>query len=120
MFSDEEMEQPKRQERRKAGRISCAQTTCQFGELRDLSRDGCRVLSKKPLVLPEGASVNLQVKAQGTSLVVPGHPVSCRQRVDGKYEIGFQFLELTDEKRREVIGFARAALNNEQLRNRAA
>jgi hypothetical protein len=116
----EDTEQPKRQDRRRAGRITCAQTKCQFGEVKDLSKGGCRVLARKPLVLPEDASVNLVVKAMGATLTVPGKPVSCRQRADGKWEIGFQFLDLTDAQCREVLGFARAALDNEQLRSRAA
>lgn len=120
MFEFGDVEQPKRQDRRRAGRITCALTKCQFGEVRDMSKGGCRVLARKPLVLPQGASVNLNVKAQGASLTVPAFPVSCRQREDGKWEIGFQFLNLTDAQGREVLAFARAALDNEQLRSRAA
>ncbi len=120
MFELGDEEQPKRQDRRRAGRISCALTTCQFGEVRDMSKGGCRVLAKRPLQLPEGASVNLVIKAQGASLTVPARTASCRQRADGKYEIGFQFLDMTGTLGREVLAFARAALDNEQLRSRAA
>ncbi|HMN40751.1 MAG TPA: PilZ domain-containing protein [Phycisphaerales bacterium] len=120
MFEFGEMEQPKRQDRRRAGRITCALTKCQFGEVRDMSKGGCRVIGRKPLELPAGASVNLIVKAQGASLTVPACPVSNRQRADGKWEIGFQFLNLTAMQCRDVLAFARAALDNEQLRSRAA
>jgi c-di-GMP-binding flagellar brake protein YcgR len=119
-MNEPDEDQSKRQDRRRAGRISCALTTCQFGEVRDMSKGGCRVIAKKPLKLPEGASVNLMIKVQGMSLTLPAKPASCRQRTDGKYEIGFQFLDMTGTLGREVLAFARAALDNEQLRSRAA
>jgi hypothetical protein len=118
-FTSEHLES-ERSERRKAGRITCAQTTCQFGDVKNMSKDGCRVVSKKPLELPEGKTVNLKVKAMGASIVVPVRLVSCRARPDGRHECGFQFMELTDESRREIMAFARSAADNEALRDRRA
>jgi hypothetical protein len=111
-----EMSDNARSERRRAGRITCIRTTCQFGELKNLSRDGCRTVSKKPVELPEGKTANMNIKAMGATLVVPVRLVSCRQRPDGMYECGFQFVGLTDDMRREIIQFARAAADNEAYR----
>ncbi|HVU64824.1 MAG TPA: PilZ domain-containing protein [Phycisphaerales bacterium] len=115
-----EKQEPSRNERRTAGRITCSHTKCQFGEVTNLSKGGCRVVAKRPVDLPEGRSVNLQIKAAGASMVVPACLVSCRQRADGRYEHGFQFVGITDEMRREIIMFARAAADNESLRMRNA
>ncbi len=100
-----------RLEMRKAGRIRCTQTTCQLGQVTDISRDGCRVLAKKPLALPEGSSVNLRIAVSGVTLVAPARPVSSRKRRDGKYDIGFKFIGLSPETGREVMALARAAAN---------
>ena len=107
-----------RSERRTAGRITCSQTKCQFGDVTNLSRGGCRVVAKRPIDLPEGRSVNLQIKAAGAGMVVPACLVSCRQRSDGRYDHGFQFVGMSDELRREVVMFARAAADNEAFRMR--
>jgi len=106
------------QQRRKSGRIFCAQTKCQFGSVEDLSREGCRIASKQRLEIPPGKSVNIQFTAPGLSLVVPARLVVCRPREDGKYDLGFQFIGLTQEGVREVINFARAAADNEALNAR--
>ena len=109
-----------RLERRKAGRIRCSQTQCQLGQIADLSRDGCRVISKKPLTLPEGSSVNLRIAVSGVLLLAPARPVSCRKRGDGKYDIGFQFLGLAEQAGRELMALARAASNTDSHVHRAS
>jgi hypothetical protein len=86
---------------------------CQFGDVQNLSRGGCRVTAKKPVELPAGKTANLQIKAMGATIMVPVKLVSCRQRPDGKFEHGFQFVGLDDAMRREIVQFARAAADNE-------
>lgn len=105
-------------ERRKAGRVRCTQTLCQFGQVGDLSRDGCRVIAKKPMKLPEGSSVNLRIEVGGVSLLAAAKPVSCRKRGDGKYEIGFQFIGLAGDAGRELIALARAASHSSSYTHR--
>jgi hypothetical protein len=99
-------------ERRKAGRIRCSQTLCQLGPIADLSRDGCRVISKKPLSVPEGKSVILRINVAGIELSVPAQQVSCRARRDGKHDVGFRFVAVADESRRELMNVLRAALSS--------
>lgn len=98
-----------RHERRRSGRVHCALTHCQFGALADISRDGCRVISKKPISLPDGKSVNLKIQAVGTKVLVSARPVSCRIRPDGRYDVGFQFFNLSEEAREELMDLARTA-----------
>ena len=100
-------------ERRKAGRIRCSQTMCQFGPVGDLSRTGCRVISRKPLRLPEGASVNLRIEASGSAVVAPASPVSCKKRGDGKYDIGFRFNGLPENSVRELLELVRSATHTD-------
>ena len=99
-------------ERRKAGRVRCSQTLCQLGPIADLSRNGCRVISKKPISVPEGKSVILHIIVAGIELSVPAQQVSCRARRDGKHDVGFRFMAVADESRRELMHVLRAALSS--------
>lgn len=82
---------------------------CQFGPVGDLSRTGCRVISRKRLKLPEGASVNLRIEVDGEAVMAPATPVSCRKRGDGKYDVGFRFIGLPESAIRELLELARSA-----------
>lgn len=99
-------------ERRKAGRVRCSQTLCQLGPIADLSRDGCRVISKKPISVPEGKSVVLHINVAGMELSLPAQQVSCRARRDGKHDVGFRFVAVADTSRRELMNVLRAALTS--------
>lgn len=83
-------------ERRKAGRVRCCGTRCQFGPVVDFSRTGIKVVTKKPVKVPEGKTVNLQIDAAGARMIVPGRVVNNRRRKDGQYETGFAFFGVDD------------------------
>lgn len=100
-------------ERRKAGRIRCSQTLCQLGPIADLSRNGCRVISKDALSIPKDKSVNLRITAAGLTLIVPAQQVSCRARRDGKHDIGFRFAGIPEQSRRELMSLIRAAIDSD-------
>ena len=99
-----------RDERRRTGRIGCGLTMCQFGAVSDMSRTGCRVLSRKKIVVPEGKSVNLRFEASGAGMVLAARPVSCRVRDDGWHDVGFVYLDQSEETQRQVAAFARSVL----------
>jgi len=83
--------------RRKAGRVRCDLTSCQFGAVLNISRTGMRVLSRKVIAtMPPGASTNVKVTAAGRSMTVPARSVHNRPRPDGMFEVGFQFVGITE------------------------
>ncbi len=98
-----------RLERRKAGRIRCIQTVCQLGAIGDVSRDGCRIVSKKPVEIPANMVVKLELVSPGATVTIIASQVSCRKRPDGKYDVGMRFHHTDDESRRAVIALARSS-----------
>lgn len=103
-------------DRRRAGRIRCTLTTCQYGTIVNLSKTGLRVTTRRAIPpLPVGASVNLCITAAGQSMVVPARPVHNRPRPDGMYDVGFQFVGLTERTCRELIQLARTAWDSELI-----
>ncbi|MFN7022478.1 MAG: PilZ domain-containing protein [Phycisphaerales bacterium] len=104
------------EDRRRAGRIRCTLTTCQYGTVVNLSKSGLRVATRRPIsLLPAGASVNLCITAAGQSMVVPARPVHNRPRPDGMFDVGFQFVGLTERTCRELIQLARTAWDAELI-----
>lgn len=98
--------------RRRAGRVRCDLTTCQYGTVVNISRTGLRVVTRKPLpTLPAGASTNLTVTAAGRSMSVPARPVHNRPRPDGLFDVGFQFVGITEAAARELMDLARTAFD---------
>lgn len=106
--------------RRKSGRVPCDAARCQFGAVMDLSRAGCRVIAKKPIELPAGATVNLKLENHGVKLTVPGRPASNRKRADGRIEIGFEFVITGPEMAQDLVDFLRVCLANHHLARRSA
>jgi len=98
-------------ERRKAGRVRTALCTCQYGQVTNISKTGCRIVSKKPIALPPGTSVNLEIKSVCMEATATARPVSCKPRPDGKFDIGFQFMNLTEELQRRLVTLARTAVD---------
>jgi hypothetical protein len=47
------------------------------------------------------------------TLNVPAQQVSCRARRDGKYDLGFHFIAVPGESRRELINVLRAAIDSD-------
>lgn len=96
--------------RRRAGRVRCNLTQCQFGPIVNLSRTGMRVVSRKPIaLLPAGASVNVKITAAGATICVPARPVHARPRPDGMFDVGFQFVGLSEKDSNELMDLARTA-----------
>lgn len=106
-------------DRRQAGRLICAHTQCQLGEVRDLSRTGVRVVSKRSVNIPDDACVHLTIEAQGQTLVLPARPTWTRKRADGRHETGFQFLTIGPEMTTRICQFARTAVDNRDLKRSA-
>lgn len=99
-----------RDERRRAGRVRCNLTTCQYGTVVNISRTGMRVATRKPVpVLPAGASVNVKITVAGMSMTVPARPVHNRPRPDGMFDVGFQFVGLTEKNCSDLLALARTA-----------
>ena len=98
--------------RRKAGRVRCDLTTCQYGTVLNLSRTGMRVLSRRMVpTMPPGASTNMTVTAAGRSMTVPARAVHNRPRADGMFEVGFQFVGITEAAAKNLIDLARTAFD---------
>jgi hypothetical protein len=96
--------------RRRAGRVRCTLTACQFGTILNISKTGMRVATRKPVqLLPAGATLNVEITAAGQSMTVPARPIHIRPRPDGRFDVGFQFVGLTEKTSRELIQLARTA-----------
>jgi hypothetical protein len=98
-------------ERRKSGRVRCAQTHSQLGPVADLSRDGCRIISKLPVTVSQSNPITLHLRVVGAEMFAPAHPVACRRRSDGRYDVGFKFMKMSDQLRRELVSLARTAVD---------
>lgn len=107
-----------RPENRRTGRLQCLEASCQFGKVVDLSRAGAKVLAKKPMMLPEGATVNLRLEVMGSTMLVPARPVVNRKRPDGKVEIGFQFHHVDERMGRALVQMMRTASVNLEYKPR--
>lgn len=99
-------------DRRRGGRVRCDLTTCQFGTVVNISRTGMRVVSRRMIPsMPPGSSMPLTVTAAGRSLLVPARPVHNRPRPDGMFEVGFQFVGITEAVARDLVELARTAFD---------
>ncbi|GEM_PF-1996554 len=97
-------------ERRRGGRVRCTLTTCQYGTVMNISRTGMRVSTRRPVpILPAGASVNVKISVAGLSMCVPARPVHNRPRPDGMFDVGFQFVGITERVSIDLIQLARTA-----------
>src|SRR5262249_27054758 len=111
-------EQNKFNNRRKAGRVRCDLTTCQFGTVLNISRTGMKVLSRKMIpTMPPGASTNVTVTAAGRSMSVPARSVHNRPRADGMFEVGFQFVGITEAAAKNLVELARTAFDASLMYN---
>ncbi len=99
-------------ERRRGGRVRCDLTSTQYGPVLNISRTGLRVLSRRVIAsMPPGASTALRVSAAGRTMTVPGRAVHNRPRPDGLFEVGFQFVGITEATARDLIELARTAFD---------
>lgn len=96
-------------DRRRAGRVRCVATKCQFGPVSDFSRTGIKVVTKRAIKVPEGKTVNLQIEAVGARMIVPGRVVNNRRRTDGLFEAGFEFVGVDDRWASALATMARIA-----------
>jgi hypothetical protein len=96
-------------EKRRAGRLPCMEAKCQFGPLADLSRSGAKVLARKPITIPENTSVNLRIECNDACIMVPARPTSSRKRRDGMYDVGFEFLNVSEQMGRALVQLMRTA-----------
>lgn len=99
-------------DRRRGGRVRCDLTTCQFGAVVNISRTGMRVVSRKMVpAMPPGSSMPVKVTAAGRTLQVPARAVHNRPRADGMFEVGFQFVGITEAVARDLVDLARTAFD---------
>jgi len=96
-------------DRRRAGRLRCAQAKCQFGQITDMSRTGLRCLTKRPVTLPEGKVTHLRISCADRTMIVPAHPIHSRPGKDGMFRTGFLFVGLSERHIDELMSLARAA-----------
>lgn len=103
-------------ERRRGGRVRCDLTTTQYGPVLNISKTGLRILSRRVIAtMPAGASTTLKVSAAGRTMCVPGRAVHNRPRADGMFEVGFQFVGITEAVARDLIDLARAAFDGSRI-----
>jgi hypothetical protein len=108
-------------DRRRGGRVLCNLTTCQFGTVMNISRTGMRVISRRLVpTMPAGKSTNLTITAAGRTMTVPGRSVHNRPRPDGMFEVGFQFVGITEAQAKELIELARTAFDGVMVYRRNA
>lgn len=98
---------PESDNRRRAGRLPLEALSCELGPIEDLSQTGMRVRSWRRLPVPE-----LMLTLRGYDSYEPLR-VACRVtwiRRDGifRYELGFQFMNVTPALVRRLTALASA------------
>lgn len=105
--------QPAPSNRRRHGRVRCADIRCSLGEVLDLSGSGIRVRSRaRPA---QGTPIDLTIHALDGPVTVRCVPRQEARHGPSAWDIGLEFTELTPHVRRALVELARASAYNEVL-----
>ena len=85
-------------ERRKAGRIKGGKVSCNWGSVIDISGGGMRVRSPRRL----RGRLEVVIWTHHRRVTVRAEAVWCRRVGFRKYDVGLQFLDVTEDIKREL------------------
>jgi hypothetical protein len=107
MISDlrrlEQAAQAGTRERRRSGRVPCANFTTNYGRVVDLSTVGIRIRTARVPRLSQDQVVTLKLKGPTLALKIQARTVRCvAAAAEGGYDLCFEFLDQTPEFREMV------------------
>ena len=103
------MDEPRGDERRKAGRLRTAEVTCSIGKVLGMSATGMKVLRQGRRVVSEGDQFTLTLKYRHFALPVDVRVVRILKRGFRKYEFGIAFEEVNPRIQSKLTDLARLA-----------
>lgn len=112
--------------RRVRNRINCVLLECELGDVVNLSLTGMRVRCHKKAVPPPESMqpLRLTLRLHDARALAVETKVAWARRTGpaglGRWEIGFEFVNLTDDLRRDIARLARESSDCEIVRPRAA
>ncbi len=105
--------------RRRAGRLTCSMLESSFGEVVDLSVTGMRCRSSKPIDVASGQVVDFHLKTLAGDMAMQGRVVWTTKKGWRRFEVGVQFVNVSDQIRRTLIEVARISADRECIRRSA-
>lgn len=112
------MDEPRGDERRKAGRLRTAEVTCSIGEVLDMSATGMKVFRRGRRAVCEGDRFTLTLKYRHFALPVDVRVVRILKRGFRKYELGVAFEEINPRIKAKLTDLARLASDQLVLASR--
>ncbi len=94
-------------DRRKRGRIKANHTYCELGEVVDLSASGMKVFRKGRSVAKDGDELSLTIENTGNVAEVDCRIVYIEKTGFRKQTYGIEFLNVDEDKRRQLVKIAR-------------
>lgn len=107
---------PRDKNARKHGRIKSPTITCSLGEVIDVSASGMKVRSGNKPSFKSGEVATVTVHGVNKPFTVKARFAWSRRNSLFKWTLGFQFDELPDEARQELLEIARIAAIGEVIR----
>jgi PilZ domain len=104
-----------RAEKRGAGRIRTSGLRCAQGQVTDISSTGCRLSAGRRTDLQSGASIRIDLSAEGVSLSVPARVAWVRVTADCTFHAGVAFCELTTAQKRTLSEIVRSVQSTDGL-----
>ena len=98
----EEAARTNTRERRRSGRVPCANFTTNYGRVVDLSTVGIRIRTTRVPSLAQDQVVTVKLKGPAQSLKIQARTVRCVAAPQGGYDLCFEFLDQTPEFREMV------------------
>lgn len=97
--------------RRRCGRLRCSDTHSTLGDVLDLSGSGMRVVRQGRSFVDVGDEFAVLISWDEASLPVQVKVARVTKIGFRKFEYGLQFMDLSDESRRELTRIAKFACN---------
>ncbi len=98
--------------RRKHGRVICEMVSCSLGEVLDACAAGVRVRAGKEYEYRIGDIIVFTISGEDRPLTFKGRVMWTKRRGIRKFEMGIQFIELTELNRLALAQLARGAVFN--------
>lgn len=105
--------------RRRAGRLNCAELKCTLGTVVDVSMRGFRVMSKKDPEFLRGQIFEIELESMGQAMLLPAKLVWVK-KVGRRFECGLETIALGAEKRSALKAIAQMGTDGELLRPRGS
>ena len=94
------------------GRLRTEKLRTVLGEVADLSASGLRLCCKGKCRVNADQQLELKLQALEEQVVVTGRVVWTSKTGFRRYELGVEFVDLTDEQKRQLLTIARTAVDS--------